>query len=923
MIKKKPGRKIWTGYLVTCGVTWVLFAGMVLGAGGQAPQGGGTTAGKPAYTDAEKAFAAQIGAMPLADARKAISSADASQVTEGLFRALRELGIKALDSDPDQAVVLFEEGQAVATRAGLPILAADAQVNVATSKLAAGEADESVAVFDEALAVYKAAGAPPKKIAGLLLARATASLRLGDLQASVADDKEALRISRELGDDVAVARADNGLGNAYHAAGNWAEAEAALAEALKIARAKGEKLGEAFVLNNLSTVHAAQGDFPLAIRYCEEGLKIKREVGNKVSLPSSLINLADYYDVEGREADARRVLTEAAQIGRDLDIKQAVSKATAEMGTIQLEHHHAEAALPLLEQALGLGKDSEDLGGQVEDMYEIGEAHLELKQYDLALKFSKDAIEASRGAGLLEQLSDASLEVAKTYLAMGQLKEARAALEESIGAIEELRGNVAGGATERQQFLSGKADPYRLLVSVAAMQGDWAAALDGSEKAKGRILLDLYTESGMGSSALLTEAERAEESRVRGRFVSLDMQFDRQASLPNFDPVKKSALDASRHEAKTALVKFREELYARHPELRVRRADFTALTARNMQALIPERTTALLEYELTPNGNYLFVVTRGGADNAEIHGLRLAVSSEELTRHVRRYHEQLASRNPDFAEESRWLYRALLSPARVLLRDVNSLVIVPDGMLWQVPFQALMRGDGKFLVESAAIDYVPSLAVLGALKSLAVGGHRARTLLAMGNPGGETEEQADEALALKKLYGEKNARTLIGKAATLGRFREISPTSDVVHIAAHGIFDDHDPMSSHMVLAAESGQPQDGWLRAREIQGMQLKAELVVLSGCETGKGSFQDGEGLVGMSWAALAAGAHGSLASAWRVEASSTTEMMIAFHQNMLQGVSKAESLRRAELKLLHGDKYGHPFYWAAFVLMGDGTV
>ena len=79
----------------------------------------------------------------------------------------------------------------------------------------------------------------------------------------------------------------------------------------------------------------------------------------------------------------------------------------------------------------------------------------------------------------------------------------------------------------------------------------------------------------------------------------------------------------------------------------------------------------------------------------------------------------------------------------------------------------------------------------------------------------------------------------------------------------------------------------------------------------------------MVGMSWATLAAGAHGSLASAWRVEASSTTELMIAFHRNMLHGLSKAESLRMAELQVMHSDKYAHPFYWAAFVLMGDGVA
>jgi len=125
-----------------------------------------------------------------------------------------------------------------------------------------------------------------------------------------------------------------------------------------------------------------------------------------------------------------------------------------------------------------------------------------------------------------------------------------------------------------------------------------------------------------------------------------------------------------------------------------------------------------------------------------------------------------------------------------------------------------------------------------------------------------------------------------------------------------------------MLLAAAGTDQQAGWLRAREIQSMQLHAELVVLSGCETGKGSFEEGEGLVGMSWAALAAGAQGSLASAWRVEASSTTEIMLAFHRNMLHGIDKAEALRRAQLNLIGTGRYRHPFYWAAFELIGDGT-
>ena len=97
----------------------------------------------------------------------------------------------------------------------------------------------------------------------------------------------------------------------------------------------------------------------------------------------------------------------------------------------------------------------------------------------------------------------------------------------------------------------------------------------------------------------------------------------------------------------------------------------------------------------------------------------------------------------------------------------------------------------------------------------------------------------------------------------------------------------------------------------RNLQGLSV----------EVAEGSLEDGEGLVGMSWAALAAGARAVVASQWRVEASSTTRLMLAFHSSILHGQGKSQALRRAELVLIHSDRYAHPFYWAGFVLMGDG--
>ena len=106
-----------------------------------------------------------------------------------------------------------------------------------------------------------------------------------------------------------------------------------------------------------------------------------------------------------------------------------------------------------------------------------------------------------------------------------------------------------------------------------------------------------------------------------------------------------------------------------------------------------------------------------------------------------------------------------------------------------------------------------------------------------------------------------------------------------------------------------------------EVMKLDLKADLVVLSACETARGKVGNGEGMIGLSWAFFVAGAPATVASQWSVDAASTTELMVGFHRNLERHKGKAESLRQAMLKLLNGKKYNHPFYWAGFVVVGDG--
>jgi CHAT domain-containing protein len=146
----------------------------------------------------------------------------------------------------------------------------------------------------------------------------------------------------------------------------------------------------------------------------------------------------------------------------------------------------------------------------------------------------------------------------------------------------------------------------------------------------------------------------------------------------------------------------------------------------------------------------------------------------------------------------------------------------------------------------------------------------------------------------------------------------------ILHFATHGLLDNHNPMYSHIVLSqADTNKDEDGLLEAWEIMEFDLRADIAVLSACETARGGTSAGEGVIGMSWAFWVAGCPTTVASQWKVDSASTSELMIEFHRNVMSKSEsgKAEALRRAALKLLHSDKYRHPFYWAGFILMGDG--
>jgi CHAT domain-containing protein len=218
------------------------------------------------------------------------------------------------------------------------------------------------------------------------------------------------------------------------------------------------------------------------------------------------------------------------------------------------------------------------------------------------------------------------------------------------------------------------------------------------------------------------------------------------------------------------------------------------------------------------------------------------------------------------------------------------------------------------------------------------------SLLAFGNPALGREAMARSALALRdekldplpeaeaevkglgRLYGAAHSKIYVGAEAREDRAKVEAGDFRILHFATHGVLNNAAPMYSHLALA-QGDKNEDGLLEAWELMRMDLKADLVTLSACETARGRYGAGEGVIGLTWALFVAGVPSTVVSQWKVESASTRELMLSFHRKLLTpsagpaATTKAEALRQAELKVMKNPETSHPFYWAGFVLVGVG--
>ncbi|HLW76517.1 MAG TPA: CHAT domain-containing tetratricopeptide repeat protein [Bryobacteraceae bacterium] len=868
-------------------------------------------------SEADRALATALLKLPDADARARIASAESAQITAGLSAALRisvRDWVNRHENSPE-ALRVLNLAIEVAQRGGFIFEEAEARYAAGSPLNNMGRIDEALESHNRAYDLYKRANAPPEKLVGVFTNRANVHRHLGDYHASLDDNREAERLDRQLEDEVGLARVLNNTGLVYEEMGDYRDAMRLLEQSLEIAVRRKERTGEAYVLNNLAATAMLMGDYAPAATYAQRSLEIKQAVASKEDIVTSLISLGTVYHHAGRDADAEHTLRSAIAGAAETSRKTIKAEALGELGVIEFDRKHYPAAQADFEEARLLYHEGREKVSEAHILGRLARVLLAERHHAEALNVANLARQQARDAGATPELLVPSLVAGQVLRRLNRDPEARAAFEEAIASVEQLRDMVAGGEAERENFLAERSAPYREMTALEVSQGHWAAALAMSERAKARALLDLLSGGREQPGRFMTAAERARESQLRGRIASLGAQL-RLVSAQTNPPAQSVDLRARIEKTHADLEDFRLAFYSVHPELGVRRGDVQPIGWRAIAALPSDRKTAILNYAVTTESVYLFVIER----ERPLVAHRLAISTPALGHLVREFRDQLAARDPNFPAIAARLYQLLIGPAAAELAGKTTWIVAPDGDLWQVPFQALMAPDGRYAIEDAAISYAPSMSVLAALRKSARPPRVAPSFGAFGNPTGDIPESESEVRQVATLYGTASS-VWTGAGASEDRFRKTAGDFDVIHIAAHGVFDDRNPLRSRLVFHPPLTKgAEDGWLEADEIRELNLHASLVVLSGCETARGNFVDGEGAIGMAWAFLAAGGRAVLASQWRVESSSTTRLMLKFHSALRSGETKADALRHASLDLLRDDRFRHPFYWAPFELYGD---
>jgi CHAT domain-containing protein len=809
------------------------------------------------------------------------------------------------------ALATYEKARALAESTGDAIQAAHAKIGIASVKRLRNDLEAARTLGEEAVATFAAAHDRAGE-ANALFQLANTHILLGNLTESL----DGLRRALQLTDDDRL-RADylQHAGTVEWLLGRLRDSMNTSMEAVHLAEASKDRTVLAAAFTNIGGIHYAQGNFELALHYWEQTLAIAREQRSNVSISQNLNNLAEAYRRLGRYEQALAMFRENLALTERLNYTRGIVASKTNVARVLLDVGRPAEAMQMCRELLTLLEQVDVPNMKPHALGCMADAYEAAGDDQHALDYA--ALARAAGTDDWENAYDNAARQGHLYRELGRDSEACDLLAEAIGSLEAVREHSAG---EERLFFDRRANAYADMAGILIAEKRPADALEFAERFRSRVLVDILR-SGSAGKRQLTTQEQKREKELTAALAKLNREAARKST-----PDLQERIIAARREYEG----HQHELASAYPRLRLQRGDVAPARLSEVAPLLTANT-ALVEYLVSDHRTYVFVVADG-----KVGARVIELPRDEITRRAQSFRDAIAAHRPDFRTSARSLYQTLLAPIASLLAKRTSWIVVPDGPLWDLPFHALLDSRGTYVAERAAIVYAPSITAWREMSRPREKSSKRRELFALGNPtvaatlptehtrsGSAALPDAEtEVKNVARLYGPRST-VYLRDQATEERFKSEAPGYRVLHLATHGVVNDVTPMYSYVALAApKKGAIEDGFLEAGELMDMDLGADLVVLSACETARGKHASGEGMIGLSWALFAARCRTQVLSQWKVDSAATSSLMRGFHARLKTGKTTASAaLQQSIVAMLHTKEYRHPFYWAGFIVLGDG--
>lgn len=785
---------------------------------------------------------------------------------------------------------------------------ASATMSIGNVFLKKGNIAEALKNIESALTIYDSI----QDVTGVANAYANLGLAYsikGDMKNALTFHKKAAAVYASFNNKVGEAGQITHLGSIYADAGNYEKALQCYNRSLTIYQRFKYPKGKAGTYNNMGLAQYYRGEFTKALEHFQNAMTIYETIQFAEGVGRSCANTANVFYSIGEYEKARQWYgkalkaygkekfqgqtvnvflnmgnvffsigeTEAAlknyqkalRVSLNIGYKKGEIEAYTNIGTLYVESD-ANKALHMFEKALTSAQEGRFSMVEASVYLNMGLLYVKRGESDKAIPCYHDALRISGKNGYIELEQKAYTNMGRLHDLEGEVDEAFQCYEHAVECSELMRDRIDTPAVETR--LAGKDDIYEMIVVLTAKMGDAKKSFQYLERAKSHTLARLLRRN----QVIKRDEPVFEEERI----------LENEINYSYYQMLRHGEISGSLLEKRSKLVDLRKTIAEMYPDYA--EANFgIGATLEEIQ----EIEAQILEYFIIKDTALTFFVS----------GSEVKYTMSVIPPIIRR---TLLLEIPTFLKFLKLqdvLYGAFVQPFEKYL-DNTTLCIIPHGFLHHFPFGALFDGK-KYLVEKYKIVYAPSATVLKFC--LERNTQKSGDSLVMGHFKNRKVEK--EISFVSELLGSKPAEPVKDV------FLKECSHKDIIHMSYHGEFLQGDPLGSYIKL-------QDGRLEAKSVFNLALDAEVVTLSACESGVNEVVGGDELMGLTRAFLFAGAKSLVHTLWPVYGISTTELMVTFYKNFLNGQSRVDSLRNAQLNLLNTKRFKNPYYWAPFVLVGD---